>query len=693
MNSRIGLSYIAENKEYILKLATALDTNSVTVKKHVFELLSALCVYSQEGYDRSLETLEYYKEKKCERYRLKVIVDELKNIKTVEYQTVLVTFVNCLITSALSIKEQIRIRNEFIGLKLLEVFSDLRSEYLENGRKTKLCEQLDVFDKHHADEGQLIGLDGVDLNCHLDVFYAILRQVAETPQEVPFLNILQHLLCVDSSQLISDIIWATTERLVHRATLLESKKDLERLLLSCNSYMNLNKLRLTETCCKCSCHKREEADWRTRKWALMSLSLDGCRTPDILSSTCTTNPVFSLPLTREKQQTVTSLSWEAPLPPPPLSNTSVPPPPPPLMPLPDQIVLPQQETPKPKNKMRTLNWNKIPSNKVVGKKNLWTLVARTHNSSLNNMDFEIMEALFCQQSSATINMTSEASPGMGVRNVIVSWERKRKETQEVNLLDSKRSLNINIFVKQFRCSNKDIVEIIRQGAHEEMGVEKLRCLLKVLPQPDEVKMLREFLGDRQRLGNAEDFLMELIQLPSYRLRVESMVLKEEFRTNMNLVKRSIESVKLAAQEIKVSHSLHEILYMILVAGNFLNAGGYAGRAAGFKMRSLLKLTDIRANKPGMNLIHYVAMQVEKKDPTLVKFSEELPSLEEATKVSIDNMKVEVTNLRDKVTIVSTQVMNADSQIQEQMEPFLKIAEEHLTDVLNDIDFLEIVLKI
>ncbi|XP_076315984.1 uncharacterized protein LOC143228640 isoform X2 [Tachypleus tridentatus] len=135
--------------------------------------------------------------------------------------------------------------------------------------------------------------------------------------------------------------------------------------------------------------------------------------------------------------------------------------------------------------------------------------------------------------------------------------------------------------------------------------------------------------------------------------------------------------------------------MILVAGNFLNAGGYAGRAAGFKMRSLLKLTDIRANKPGMNLIHYVAMQVEKKDPTLVKFSEELPSLEEATnlfifRVSIDNMKVEVTNLRDKVTIVSTQVMNADSQIQEQMEPFLKIAEEHLTDVLNDIDFLEIV---
>lgn len=35
-------------------------------------------------------------------------------------------------------------------------------------------------------------------------------------------------------------------------------------------------------------------------------------------------------------------------------------------------------------------------------------------------------------------------------------------------------------------------------------------------------------------------------------------------------------------------------------------GGYAGNAAGVKLSSLQKLTDIRANKPGMNLIHFVA---------------------------------------------------------------------------------------
>lgn len=61
MDSRIGLDFIVENPEYIRKLAAALDTNNVTVKKQVFELLSALCVYNEEGHARALDTLEHYK--------------------------------------------------------------------------------------------------------------------------------------------------------------------------------------------------------------------------------------------------------------------------------------------------------------------------------------------------------------------------------------------------------------------------------------------------------------------------------------------------------------------------------------------------------------------------------------------------------------------------------------------------------
>ncbi len=40
---------------------TALNTNNQMVKKQVFELLSALCVYNQDGYELAIDALEDYK--------------------------------------------------------------------------------------------------------------------------------------------------------------------------------------------------------------------------------------------------------------------------------------------------------------------------------------------------------------------------------------------------------------------------------------------------------------------------------------------------------------------------------------------------------------------------------------------------------------------------------------------------------
>ena len=81
-----------------------MDTNDTQVKRQVFELLSALCVYSADGYNRALEALEHYKQFKSERYRFRVVLSELKSAKTAEYKTVLLAFINCLIISTPQLK-------------------------------------------------------------------------------------------------------------------------------------------------------------------------------------------------------------------------------------------------------------------------------------------------------------------------------------------------------------------------------------------------------------------------------------------------------------------------------------------------------------------------------------------------------------------------------------------------------------
>lgn len=110
--------------------------------------------------------------------------------------------------------------------------------------------------------------------------------------------------------------------------------------------------------------------------------------------------------------------------------------------------------------------------------------------------------------------------------------------------------------------------MIHEGEHDEIGAEKLRGLLKILPEFDELEMLKNFEGDKNRLGNAEKFLMQLLKVPkydatpisvllwahganrflhSYKLRIECMLLKEEFNANLSYLEPSINAMLYAGE--------------------------------------------------------------------------------------------------------------------------------------------------
>lgn len=51
----------------------------------------------------------------------------------------------------------------------------------------------------------------------------------------------------------------------------------------------------------------------------------------------------------------------------------------------------------------------------------------------------------------------------------------------MTLLDAKTSLNINIFLKQFRTSNEEVVAMLTQGNIEKISLEQLKAFEKILP--------------------------------------------------------------------------------------------------------------------------------------------------------------------------------------------------------------------
>ncbi|KRX20111.1 Inverted formin-2 [Trichinella nelsoni] len=76
------------------------------------------------------------------------------------------------------------------------------------------------------------------------------------------------------------------------------------------------------------------------------------------------------------------------------------------------------------------------------------------------------------------------------RTMSTTTERRRKEAVEINLLDPKRSINVNIFLKQFRGGVEELANLIRCDRADEIGgPEKLRGMIKILPDQDEDKRI------------------------------------------------------------------------------------------------------------------------------------------------------------------------------------------------------------
>lgn len=319
--------------------------------------------------------------------------------------------------------------------------------------------------------------------------------------------------------------------------------------------------------------------------------------------------------------------------------------------------------------MRSFFWKTIPEEQVRGKTNIWTLAAKQQHHY--QIDKKTIEELFGQQED-----TSKASlPKRG--GALNSSFRDARE--EIAVLDAKRSMNIGIFLKQFKKSPQSIVEDIHQGRSEHYGSETLREILKLLPESEEVKKLKTFNGDVSKLSLADSFLYCLIQVPNYSLRIEAMVLKKEFLPSCTSLYKDITTLRAAMKELMLCEELHAILHLVLQAGNIMNAGGYAGNAVGFKLSSLLKLADTKANKPGMNLLHFVAQEAQKHNTILLNFSEKLQHVQETSRLSLDITEAELHSLFVRTKSLRENIQR-DQELCQQMEDFLQFAVEKLAEL-------------
>uniref|UniRef100_A0A8C2DVW1 Inverted formin, FH2 and WH2 domain containing n=1 Tax=Cyprinus carpio TaxID=7962 RepID=A0A8C2DVW1_CYPCA len=311
-----------------------------------------------------------------------------------------------------------------------------------------------------------------------------------------------------------------------------------------------------------------------------------------------------------------------PPPPPPLPGMGAPPPPPPgagdvivartFYPVGQCYSAPVRSGPHPSLRMKKLNWQKLNSRAVADGPSMWASV--TSKSQLEP-NYSSIEQLFC----LPLTEPKDKSPAAPLK----------KELKEISFIDAKKNMNLNIFLKQFKCSNEEFVSMLQKGDCSKFDVESLKQLLKLLPEKHEIDNLKSFQGDPDKLAKVDRFYLSLLAVPCYQLRIECMLLCEETLSVLDILKPKVELLETACENLRKSSLLPSFCKLILSVGNFLNYGSHTGNAEGFKISSLLKLTETKANKSRITLLHHILEEAELNHPELLELADDIEACEKA----------------------------------------------------------------
>ncbi|XP_061853862.1 inverted formin-2 isoform X2 [Colius striatus] len=863
MNSHKGIEYIVSNEGYVRKLFQALDTTNVMVKKQVFELLAALCIYSSDGHALALDALDHYKTVKNQQYRFSVIMNELSNTDNVPYMVTLLSAINAIILGKEELRTRTQIRNEFIGLQLLDILDKLRD--IEEEDLLIQCDTFEEF-KIEDDEELLKICDGINMNDHHEVFSSLFNKVSRSPVSIQLLSILQSLLHLEPSHHSSLLLWESLDAVVNRALLLANdiqgntvEEVIERLL-SIKKHPNKQKQADNQPCRNTNGGAQAELEPCARAAQSPAASSNPSKAPAAppgppanekkisssqLTACCvsleTSNPPPNAtpapppppPSLGTAAVTPTSPMMNAPPapplpgvppPPPPLPGmVGIPPPPPPLPgmggipppppplpgmvgipppppPLPGMVGIPPPPPPlpgmvgipplpppmpgmggipppppplpgmggipppppplpgmggipppppplpgmggipppppplpgmggipppppplpgmggipppppplpgmggipppppplpgmggipppppllpgmagehieavvasqfscplgsvrpprktvkTPTLRMKKLNWQKLPSNVVREGHSMWASVSSSSEETIEP-NYTSIEQLFCFPQPTPKEKTTTPV---------------KAEPKEITFLDSKKSLNLNIFLKQFKCSNEEVAAMVQNGDRTKFDVEVLKQLLMLLPEKHEIENLKAFKEEKSKLANADQFYLLLLQIPSYQLRIECMLICEETTVVLDMIQPKAEAIRRACEDLLNSHRLPVFCQLILKVGNFLNYGSHTGDADGFKISTLLKLTETKANQTRITLLHHILEEVENSHTDLLELPKDLEYVSKAAGINLDIIRTESGANLKKLLELQRKVLSSNDDVKQQYE--------------------------
>ncbi|ELW47371.1 Protein diaphanous like protein 3 [Tupaia chinensis] len=511
--------------------------------------------------------------------RFSSIVEGLGH-NSVQLQVACMQLINALVTSPDDLDFRLHIRNEFMRCGLKEILPNLKCI-----KNDGLDIQLKVFDEHKEE-------DLIEFSHRFEDIRAEF--------EYPFVQKQQYFKLID--ECISQIV-------LHKDGMDPDFTYRKRLDLDLSQFVDvcIDQVKLEEFEEKASeLNKKFEKEFTDHQETQAQLQKKEAKINELQAELQAFKSQFgalpagtNIPLFPSKED-----GTGQPAPPPLLPagggipfGGSIPPPPPlgflgggnaPVPTLPFGLK-PKKEF-KPEISMRRLNWLKIRPHEMT-ENCFWVKV---NENKYENVDLlcKLENTFCCQQKERREEEDFE--------------ERKaiKKKIKELKFLDPKIAQNLSIFLSSFRVPYEEIKMMILEVDETQLA--------ETMIQMSNVKRLRP--------------------------RLSAILFKLQFEEQVNNIKPDIMAVSTACEEIKKSKSFSKLLELVLLMGNYMNAGSRNAQTFGFNLSSLCKLKDTKSADQKTTLLHFLVEICEEKYPDILSFVDDLQHLEKASKVSVEMLE-------------------------------------------------------
>ncbi|RXN34008.1 diaphanous -like protein [Labeo rohita] len=208
----------------------------------------------------------------------------------------------------------------------------------------------------------------------------------------------------------------------------------------------------------------------------------------------------------------------------------------------------------------------------------------------------------------------------------------KKRVKELKVLDPKIAQNLSIFLGSFRMPYEEIRRMILEVDEDQLTEPMIQNLVKYLPEQEQLNALVKYKSEYANLSEPEQFGVVMSSVKRLRPRLNSILFKLQFEEQVSNLRPDIMAVNAACDEVRKSKAFSRLLELILLMGNFMNAGSRNAQSFGFNLSSLCKLKDTKSADQKSTLLNFLAEVCEEKYPEVLKFVEDLQHVDQASRV-------------------------------------------------------------